>query len=725
MPPPNTEATVLSGVNPIEGKVVEVPSHDAIEEKLPASPYVIDAADDSDTDGAIIITGADAANYLLPLRNDGESALSFRSLFLASCLACFSTVMSQIYSFKRTVVTITGTFIALIAHFLGKAWANFLPRGDKLEALWRERSQPLPTWIKIVSFFNHGKWNLKEHAICAITALSASSASESITTFAAQDLFYDLPLSATTVVLTIISIGLFGYGICGIMRPIAVWHVEATLQGLHWQNLNSKPLRAFWFAFVAMFFYEFLPAYIFPWLNAVSIPCLASMKATGEKSRTLTNIFAHSAVGYPVCFIAMLTIYYTHTWDAKKLPFMSTRLLTQGGDMYPTSEVFVGGILDKKALEKYGIPRVTGTFAYAMFMTNTTIGALVAHCFLFWGGDIKRAFKSTREGRYDDRNHEHMAKTYKETPWWRFVIVLVVSFVLGIFVVTKENITLPVWAYVLALLLGIFIAPLSTILSSRYGKGIATNNLSKTLAGLMLPERPICNMYFASWSHSVIFNAYTVLDAVSGNRVTLSNDLKMGEYLKIPPRTMFLTQIYGTILGGFVNFAVMTSIVKNNRHLLVETDGNSSWSGANIQSYNTNATSWALAQGLLIGAIIVVLHRLFVHFVPKIRNFSTNDINMPQFIQYAGYIPYNQTQTCVLFSQLIAGFFVQFYLLNYKPRIFKDYSYLVKGAFDGASLFALFILSFAVFGAGGPTIPFPKWWGNNSGGHYDHCPMRE
>lgn len=39
------------------------------------------------------------------------------------------------------------------------------------------------------------------------------------------------------------------------------------------------------------------------------------------------------------------------------------------------------------------------------------------------------------------------------------------------------------------------------------------------LAGLMLPEKPIGNMYFAAWSHNVIHNA-----------VNLSNDLKMGEY---------------------------------------------------------------------------------------------------------------------------------------------------------------------------------------------------
>lgn len=173
----------------------------------------------------------------------------------------------------------------LIAYFVGNGWAKFLPRGDKLEARWRAKGSQgkLPLWITVAKFLNNGEWSLKEHAICSITATSASNASSTSQVFAAQNLFYDLPISATTVILSMISIGLFGYGICGIMRPIAVWHPEAvywsnlptvkTLQGLHWQEVkNSKPLRYFWYAFTGMSIYEVIPAYIFPWLNSVSIP---------------------------------------------------------------------------------------------------------------------------------------------------------------------------------------------------------------------------------------------------------------------------------------------------------------------------------------------------------------------------------------------------------------------------------------------------------------------
>jgi uncharacterized membrane protein HdeD (DUF308 family) len=83
----------------------------------------------------------------------------------------------------------------------------------------------------------------------------------------------------------------------------------------------------------------------------------------------------------------------------------------------------------------------------------------VAHCILFWGGDVVRAFKSAKAGRYDDRHHEHMAKHYKEAPWWWYILLLVVAFVLGLIVVIKEHITLPVWAYVVSLIVGIIIAP--------------------------------------------------------------------------------------------------------------------------------------------------------------------------------------------------------------------------------------------------------------------------
>lgn len=81
----------------------------------------------------------------------------------------------------------------------------------------------------------------------------------------------------------------------------------------------------------------------------------------------------HSALGYLVCFAAMLGIYYTNAWDSKSQPFMSTRLRSEDGSAYPIQKVFTGGILNQEALQEYGIPRLTGSFAYAMFMANAAV----------------------------------------------------------------------------------------------------------------------------------------------------------------------------------------------------------------------------------------------------------------------------------------------------------------------------------------------------------------
>ena len=237
--------------------------------------------------------------------------------------------------------------------------------------------------------------------------------------FAAQRLFYDLPISATTVILSTLSIGLFGLGLCGLLRPITVWHVDAVywgtlptvkvLQGLHWDTVrDSKPLRWFWYAFGAMFLYEFLPAYIWPWLNSVSIPCLASMHAIGAKAETLTMLFGgatnneglglftlsfdwqyitsfntslplklqlHSAIGFGICYLVMLGIWYGNVWSAKSQPFMSTKLRTAAGGQYPTSKVFIGGVLSTTALAEYGLPKLSGTFAYSLLMANAAVSA--------------------------------------------------------------------------------------------------------------------------------------------------------------------------------------------------------------------------------------------------------------------------------------------------------------------------------------------------------------
>lgn len=117
-----TDNVVFDGSSPVESKVVVVPSHEINEKnahgseskiaakgneldyEINAAPTLSDGEEpekSSDNEDAIIVTGFDAAQHLLPLRDDFEPALTFRSIFLASCLSAFQAVMSQIYSVRE------------------------------------------------------------------------------------------------------------------------------------------------------------------------------------------------------------------------------------------------------------------------------------------------------------------------------------------------------------------------------------------------------------------------------------------------------------------------------------------------------------------------------------------------------------------------------------------------------------------------------------------------
>lgn len=111
--------------SPVEGQVFQVPAGETIDEKgidkKPALDIAISAASppeyenghetDDGSEGAIIITGADAAVHLLPMRDDFDAALTFRSIFLASGLSAFQAVMSQIYTVCEHLIRVSTTCI--------------------------------------------------------------------------------------------------------------------------------------------------------------------------------------------------------------------------------------------------------------------------------------------------------------------------------------------------------------------------------------------------------------------------------------------------------------------------------------------------------------------------------------------------------------------------------------------------------------------------------------
>jgi len=264
--------------------------------------------------------------------------------------------------------------------------------------------------------------------------------------------------------------------------------------------------------------------------------------------------------------------------------------------------------------------------------------------------------------------------------------------------------------------------PVSTLLFARLGNGIATNQLMKMIAGAVHPGKPVANLYFSMWSHDVVATS-----------VNLANDLKLGQYLKIPPRVMFLTQVWGTVLGAFINYAVMASITTAQKEILLDPLGTNVWSGITLQSLNSAAVTWSLAGrvygihslykwvpiGLVLGTIPTTIQYFIYKKYPRIFGIPLNKLVLPIIYQYSSILFAGINSTVV--SGIILGVVSQLWLRKRHPGWYRKYNYLLGGALDGGAQITVFILSFAVFGASGTARPFPSWWGNAANGNPDYC----
>ncbi|KAI6095908.1 OPT oligopeptide transporter protein-domain-containing protein [Pisolithus croceorrhizus] len=152
----------------------------------------------------VVTTGRDVSLYLVDVRDDGDPALTFRSLFIGTVFACLGAALCQIYDFKPVLVSVSTVFLLLLSYTVGLAWAKFVPRRSSVEGTRFESLGP------ILDFFNPGEFKIKEHVIATLVASTASYGNTAVLNFAVQRLYYSTDVKAITAVLATFSTSCFG-----------------------------------------------------------------------------------------------------------------------------------------------------------------------------------------------------------------------------------------------------------------------------------------------------------------------------------------------------------------------------------------------------------------------------------------------------------------------------------------------------------------------------------
>ncbi|KAF8156006.1 OPT oligopeptide transporter [Crassisporium funariophilum] len=690
---------------------------DLIQEKVDASDDVSDVSSQVFVDEKLLQQAEGVATQVISTRDDPDlPVITLRVVFLGIGLSIFSSVLGTIYTFKPQNATVSQLFCLIIAYVLGTAMAA-LPRGG----LWR--------------YINPGPFNIKEHTVIVIMASTASSVATAMEIIAALDLFYDLRLNSAVAVFSIFATQMLGYGLAGLLRTFLVYPTYAfypayisvvnLLQSLHFGgSLNAKRRKFFWIAFAAIFFWEWIPQYTFPLLTAISVICLAdngrhafvrNLFGAGSSNEGLgllsfstswtlitqgsplvwplqTQI--NSFIGMGLGYVVLTTAYYSNAFNGRDITFMSTSLFGLDGDTYNQTAVIGADYkLNSDALETVGLPRYTTTYAISQLCYNLSLGAAFTSLALWHWPEVKTAFGGLRflksgHADIDDPHYKEMQK-YPEVPQWAYGLLFFVSLAIGIgcsYAGPNGTVLIPAWSIIFFTILSCFIAIVLGFITATTGFNISVKYAIQIIAAFLHPGQPIPVMYANLFGNSTSFQTLYMLQ-----------DLKLGQYTKVPPRMTFAAQMAGSIVGSIFNFTMMKIIVENNREVLKDPVGTRVWSGWIIQQYN----SASVAMGALGKELFSIGKPAGYWIIPfAMLPYSVN----------------GQWWSCV-----VIGIFSQWWLRTRHPGWFVKYNYLLSAALDGGSQVILFILSFAVFGASGNSIPFPTWWGNSATLSVDRC----
>ena len=128
---------------------------------------------------------------------------------------------------------------------------------------------------------------------------------------------------------------------------------------------------------------------------------------------------------------------------------------------------------------------------------------------------------------------------YPEVPMWWYGIIGIIT---TTFLCTATKIVptqLPIWAVIMGILLSFILTIPLSMLQAITNQRLPIQVMYELVAGYMLPGWPIANTIFKTIGAVINWQGITVVAA----------DLKLGHYMKVPPRITFTIQLVATIIG--------------------------------------------------------------------------------------------------------------------------------------------------------------------------------
>ncbi|OAY43433.1 oligopeptide transporter 3 [Manihot esculenta] len=680
--------------------------------------------------------------------------MTFRAWFLGLTSCVLLIFLNTFFTYRTQPLTISAILMQIGVLPIGKFMARTLPTKEYKIFGWGFTLNP-------------GPFNIKEHVIITIFANCGVSYgggdAYSIGAITVMKAYYKQSLSFICGLLIILTTQILGYGWAGMLRrylvdPVEMWWPANLAQvslfrALHEKETKSKGMsrmRFFLIVMTASFLYYALPGYLFPILTFFSWVCWvwphsitaqqvgSGYHGLGIGAFTLdwAGISAYHGsplvapwssilnvgVGFVMFIYIIVPLCYWkyNTFDARKFPIFSNQLFTSSGHKYDTTKILTPDYqLNVPAYDSYGKLYLSPLFALSIGSGFARFTATLTHVALFHGRDILRQSRSAMKNVKLDI-HAKLMKSYKEVPEWWFYILLIGSIVLSLLMsfVWKKDVQLPWWGMLFAFGLAWIVTLPIGVIQATTNQQPGYDIIAQFIIGYVLPGEPIANLLFKIYGRISTVHALSFL-----------SDLKLGHYMKIPPRCMYVAQLVGTLVAGTVNLAVAWWMLENIENICdVESlHPESPWTCPKYRVTFDASVIWGLIGPrrlfgpggmyrnlvwlFLIGAFLPVPVWILSKMFPEKKWIPL--INIPVISYgFAGMPPATPTNIA---SWLITGTIFNYFVFRYRKHWWQKYNYVLSAALDAGTAFMGVLLFFALQNEGKNL----KWWGTE----IDHCPL--
>ncbi|KAI1314461.1 hypothetical protein EDD11_002163 [Mortierella claussenii] len=672
---------------------------------------------------------------------------TFRMWSLGLLFTAAVSFVNQFFYLRQTQISIGYSVVALISLPIGHVMAKVLPTRD------------MTLFGKTFSL-NPGPFSLKEHILIGTMVACNTSTAYAVDIVILQHVFYGDKQPFIAGLLLVWTTQITGFALAGAIRRFLVrpahmvWPstlVTASLfRSLHSSDEEDDEgrmsrMKYFMIITTGSFIYYWFPGFIFPTIGMISWICWISpdniilSQLTGSNGLGIGTIALDwSAASYyvqplvtpwfaqvniligfiMVAYIMVPWAYYTNLWNSKNYPILSAQLFRGDGHPYDKTEILTNSILDEQKYLVYGPVRMDSFFALTYGVGFAGLTATVVHVVLYHGREMAARWKSARAENEDI--HSRLMRAYPEVPDWWYLMLFIITLALSLITCIVWRF-MPWWAVLLALAIAIFFVLPVGIVQAVTNQQPGLNIVTEYVIGYMLPGHAIANVTFKTYGYIVNVQA-----------LTFTADLKLGHYMKIPPRVMFMAQLISTVISGLINLATALWLVNSRPNIC--THAGYPFTCRNTNTFYSASIIWGaigparvfgnkdgalyspVQWGFLVGALLPLpfwyAARKFPHITwlkyvhwPVLLAATSN---MPPAL------PYFYT------NGLFIGFIFAFLLRRYRHNWWTRYNYLTSAALDSGVALCGLIIFFAVQSWEGKM---PYWWGNPEDGNYDHCPL--